>query len=94
MTTTIKVSSNGAASMYGKASTGDQREVQCLQQASTTVFRTAESDEVNATFDLYCNDIDVKEGDVIELPDGSHPPILGIDTYNDAHGPLYQVVHC
>lgn len=81
--------------LYGKRVGGSNaRTVNCLIEPAMSASRTHEATDVSYSFDIYCDDVDIVETDIITLPDNSTPPIVGIETYYDELGALYQVVHC
>jgi len=80
--------------LYGKRVGSTTRSVQCLIEPAMSASRTHEANDVTYSYDIYCDDVDIVETDVVTLPDGTTPPINSIETYNDEHGALYQVVHC
>lgn len=96
LTSTILVSvGDPASTLYGKRRAGTtKRRVKCMVQAATYAGRSSGETSVTYTYDIYCDDINIVESDVVELPDGTTPAIASIDSYADEVGPLYQVVHC
>jgi len=82
-------------SLYGKRIDGGaSRSVACLLEPAMSASRTHEFTDVTYSWDLYCDDVDIVETDMITLPNGVKPAIVGIETYCDEEGALYQVVHC
>jgi hypothetical protein len=82
-------------SLYGKGSASAvKRRVACMVQGTTSAGRANRQTDVTYSWDIYCDDVDIIESDVVKLPNGTEAQIVAIDNYSDENGPLYQVVHC
>ena len=97
-TITLTVETPATQTMYGKriigAGSGSTRDIKCAIQPAMSASRSHEATDVTYTYDIYCNDADITESDVIHLPNGDTPAIVGIESYRDEVGIMYQVVHC
>lgn len=93
-TITVKPKATTPTDFYGKNqyNSSASRSVKALIEPMAEVVRTQDGTLVYNVVTAYCDDVDIDAQDQVVLPDGSSPSIVGVDTYNDEVGKLYQVV--